>query len=52
MTRRESRKKKLAKQRMTMLDRGYKQIAGRWVREGSKLHKQLSSTAYIHKRKA
>jgi hypothetical protein len=42
MTRRESRKIKLRKQREAMQAKGYKQIQGRWVRENSQLHHELT----------
>lgn len=38
MTRRESRRIKMRKQREAMAAKGYKLIQGQWIREGSALH--------------
>jgi hypothetical protein len=45
MTRKESRRIKLRKQATTMRERGYKMVAGQWVREGSAKHHELSTRA-------
>lgn len=42
MTRRESRRIKMRKQREAMQAKGYKQIQGQWIREGSALHLSIT----------
>ena len=49
MTRRESRKIKLRKQREAMQAKGYKQIQGRWVQESIAKDYELSSRAKLMK---
>lgn len=51
MTRKESRRIKLRKQATTMRERGYKMVAGQWVREGSAKHYELSTRAKLTKGK-